>query len=204
MVCGICGIPGHNRKTCGTSLKGLRSTVPSQDDVWNHRADCDLYTNKRRTAFNGGGEIDHVFEIQLLDAAYLMYRQNERMLTRGRESYEMQKLVNGVSNANVTSFEINRCKKGPFTIAKNQLLRTWDAAQCSGVDDCLFRKDGHRIRNRYTAMSNATWANIKKAVVDAYDIINTDDNMNRVFANETRAQCFQDNLSLVFESLQIE
>lgn len=186
------------------SSDGLRGVLPESEIIWKHRNDLDAYSEfTRATIGTHNPERDHVFEIQLLDAAYFEYSSVAvQMVTRG-EKDRIMNIANNVKNLNITTRSINQSKKGPFTNARNELVaQDFDSSQCNGIDSFVFNSHGTRLANRYPGFTTSNWNNIKREVVKSYDILA--DEIPNVIANEKRSEAFRDCLHEVFMSLRIE
>ena len=190
-------------KTVTKSADGLRGVLPSSDLIWAHRNDLDAYSEHTKvTICSHNPERDHVFEIQLLDAAFFEYRSLVQMVTR-REKARIMNIANNVQNLNITTHGINQSKKGPFTQARNELMaEEFDSVECHGVDSFVFSSHGTRMANRYPGFTTSNWSNIKREVVKSYDVLAED--IPNAIANERRSESFRDCLHEVFMSLKIE
>lgn len=218
MVCSICKASGHNRRTCPSKVAevdespaipaapvGLRGALPDHSSIWEYRDDSDAYSQFTRLSIaDHNPEKDHVFEIQLLDVAFFKYDSTvgAQMVTRGEKS-RIQALANCVENTNVTTREINRSKKGPFTCAKNALVANdFDSQYCPGVDSYFYTKSGSRRANKYNGMTSTNWERIKSEVVASFDSI--ENQVTSAVHTERNAELFSDCLREVFLSLRIE
>ena len=140
----------------------LRESVSGLTDrIWMYRVNVDAY--KKRSKADSEGvrmENDHVLEIQILDAVQwsLPPACNTRAVTD-----TLKVIANHVSNLNVTTKEINRAKKGPFTIWRNHYYDGMpiplDVA--IGLTSSPYGKT--------TMKDEGYWDNIKEAVVKTYD-----------------------------------
>lgn len=191
-------------KTATTkSTDGLRGVLPTSDVIWGYRNDLDAYSDLTRSTIGKFPERDHVFEIQLLDAAYFEYSSVAvQMVTRG-EKARIMNIANNVQNLNITSRAINQSKKGPFTQARNELLdHEFDSSKCNGIDSFVFNSHGTRLSNKYPGFTTKNWSNIKREVVKSYDILA--DEIPNALKDERRSEAFRDCLHEVFMSLKIE
>ena len=158
-------------------------------------------------------QVDHVFEVQLLDLAYenFLSNTNVRMVTRQNAQEAIAHIVNEVPNLNVTTASINNAKKGPFTQIKNQLVRTEMnlPGEHEGIDQFVYTKAGRRRikdgKRRYSAITDACWDNIKREITASFESISETvrDSNASVFRNN-RGEIFLDELSNVFDALQVE
>lgn len=134
----------------------------TRESVWRHRRNKDIYTElTKRQVEKGESEVDHVWEIQVLNHA----RENvwQTLGPAGRTRYAEKRLatlVNNDLNLNVTTKAVNRAKCWPF---KNWL----DLDTRVDLDDCLGQ--GRQNYSIYFRNHDDEWANIKKAVVRTYD-----------------------------------
>lgn len=212
--CSLCGKPGHNKRTCTAPQEAasqneptpkLRGALPEIDLVWAYRQDQDVYsTYTRESIVAESPEVDHVFEIQLLDAAYEKYSQDPNIqgITRAERGRTIA-LANCVENTNVTSRRINRSKKGPFTCAKNALIACdFDHTLCPGIDSYVFTRGGSRRPNKYPGFSTQNWGNIKREVVTSFEQIESA--IQNAIHKERNAEAFSDYFREVFLSLRIE
>lgn len=139
------------------------------DQVFRHRSDRDLYTKltqrrleKAETATYGKptkGQVDHVWECQVLERANNQAREGRGLYTRGVDSV-IKGFVNAETNLNVTTCDVNQKKKGPFML----WLRAQDRGEGGALDDFRvpqeLRDPGH-------------WARIEQSVVKVYDELET-------------------------------
>lgn len=221
MPCGYCREWGHNKRTCpsilidqnGDSVPvcahygaiSLRGKLPPLRTIWTYRNNNDAYSSyTNETIVQLSPEIDHVFEIQLLNTAFNMF-QNDieiRNVTRYEKSVALA-LANCVNNTNITTQSINASKKGPFTRAKNDLIkRDYEFESCPGVDSYIYTTGGRRRTALYTGISCQNWKNIKNEVIHSYDHIA--ESVQNEFSSESRAALFADHLHTVFMSLKLE
>lgn len=208
MPCGICGREGHNRRTCSENQQNigtqqLRGRLPTAKDIWQSRDNTDAYSNKNR-ADTKSPEIDHVFEIQLLQTAYDAYRNHPEVRRITRQEYSrVLEVANCLANTNITSMAINRSKKGPFTRAKNELVKNdFDSRSCHGVDYYVYTRNGSRRPNTYSGFSTMQWERIKIEVVASYDEISH--GISSAIYEERNAEIMQDYLGEVFMALRID
>lgn len=184
----------------------MRGRLPNVALVWESRQSQDAYSRRSRAEVEAlDPEIDHVFEVQLIDAAFDAYARHP---TVGRvlrsEHAQFRAIANCLANANVTTRDINRSKKGPFKRAKNDWVAAdYDDGRCPGVDAYVYRAPGRRWPDRYGGMSDADWANIKREVVASYDELaaRVDDVADIAAA---KRETFSDYLQGVFLSLHID
>lgn len=212
MVCSICRQASHNCRKCPfkptlagaqPAPVGLRGALPNHQEIWGFREDRDVYSHHtRHSIFGFSPEKDHVLEIQLIDAAYFYYTAQAHGVQTRQEHSRIQELANCVENTNVTTRNINRSKKGPFTCAKNDLMKNdFESMRCGGVDSYFYKKNGSRIANKYPGLSATNWESIKREVVISYDHMN--DKINKAIHVERNAEIFQDAFHEVFMSLHI-
>lgn len=216
MPCSICRQNGHNCRTCQykPTLAGrapvpasLRGPLPDHASIWEYRDQRDAYSNyTRESIVHSFPEKDHVFEIQLLDAAFENYvsivRAGTTFITRQEES-RIKNLANCLENTNVTSMSINRSKKGPFTRAKNDLIKNdFDAESCPGVDSYVYKRNGGRVANKYTGMTSRNWECIKNEVRDSFEHI--ENSVPDAIHIERNYEAFADALRDTFNSLHID
>lgn len=177
--------------------------MPSVVAVWQYRDGRDAYSGLHSHCVCCP-EKDHVMEIQLLDAAYKAYFADVNAHRILRDEYlRIVELANCLENTNMTSQDINRSKKGPFTKAKNELLRKdFDHRYCGGVDSYFYENGRTRRSGLYSGLSTRNWENIKSEVVVSYDYIS--ERIPDAVCNERNSEIFQDYLQEVFMSLKIE
>lgn len=218
MVCSICKKPGHNRVTCKekecsdakveVKRQGLRSSsvALSACEVWTYRNDVDSYTRRSKLYIvDNIPEVDHVFEIQLLDSVYSAYLESEGRIGKPSvaEHSRLIYLANSLKNLNVTSQAVNRSKKGPFTRAKNELIKNdFQSNKCKGIDTYVFNKDGERHKKRYAGFTTQEWYNIKHEVVESYE--NISNSIPEAIYNQRNGELFQDFLHEIFASMKLE
>jgi hypothetical protein len=185
------------------SNDGLRASLPPEFEVWNFRNHLDAYTRRKQSQLTTR-QIDHVFEIQLLDAAYNRYLTgNLGHRTTRAEKERIIHIANGIANANVTSRDVNLSKRGPFTKAKNAFEKSfYDADRCPGVDSYFYASPGTKLRYVYPGMSAAIWENVKKEVVLSYD--NILDSIPNAIYDEDNSVIFCDLLQDLYASLKLE
>ena len=82
--------------------------------TWRHRANTDLFSGLRRTeVVKLYPENDHIWECQLLDQANFEASVGQGVAARTRGVQKALKdVVNGTTNLNVTTRDINQKKKG--------------------------------------------------------------------------------------------
>jgi hypothetical protein len=213
MVCSICTYAGHNCRRCPykptaagkpAAVAGLRAPLPDHHVIWTYRDDKDAYSNfDRVTICNEYPERDHVFEIQLMDAAYTQYSFVSSAAITRQETLRIQGLANCLENTNVTTRKINRSKKGPFTSAKNTLISNdFQSMGCPGVDHYFYTKSGKRRAGKYTGMTVHNWERVKKEVVVSFEAIERQ--IESAVHHQRNAELFSDSLRDVFNSLRIE
>ena len=96
---------------------GLRLDVAGMSaQTWRHRANRCLYTQlKKAEVVKLRPEVDHVWEMQLLDLANERAAEGKGMAARTRAVQQaLAAIVNSTKNLNVTTHEVNQHKKGPF------------------------------------------------------------------------------------------
>jgi DNA uptake protein ComE-like DNA-binding protein len=149
--------------------EGLRRDVSKDEtrkSVWRYRHDTDLYTGSaKQVVENGDSEVDHIWEMQLLNRAVSNVWQSDEFGPAGRTRYAKRRLadlVNSSLNLNVTTRTVNRYKCSPF---KNWLKKQYDG---SDVDDCFAAGENY---TRYFQEHDNEWANIKTAVVNTYEVL---------------------------------
>ena len=136
-----------------------------KENTWVKRGNKDLYTLKTKKAIEKMGEleVDHVWEIQVIDHCNMKLRANGPVGYNTRASQKALKdTMNSVHNLNVTLHQINQSKKGPFVrfINKHQL----DDYSSFSLEDALEEsRAGSKLRE------NNVWNNIKKSIVHVYD-----------------------------------
>jgi hypothetical protein len=211
MVCSNCHLKGHNRRTCnvdqgifGEIPRGLRNShqLPSAEEVWVYRKNVDVYSS-RVMADVIKPQVDHVLEIQLLDATYEAYLSDPNRVRHAHraERPKLISLANCIENTNVTSQAINLSKKGPFTRAKNEWVDSeYVQVKCSGVDSYVFKKNGRRRRGKYPGMTNREWSNIKAEVVTSFESLN---HMIPDAIAGRNGEIFQDYFYDMFRSLRL-
>lgn len=154
-------------------LRRIVSKDETRKSVWRYRDDIDLYTGSaKQEVEKGDSEVDHIWEMQLLNRAVSNVWQSDEFGPAGRTRYaktRLADLVNSSLNLNVTTQKVNRYKCWPF---KNWLNRRSNGlGNGADVDDCF--KAG-KDYTRYFREHDNEWANIKTAVVKTYEVLDNE------------------------------
>lgn len=175
--------------------RSLRMNVSGKKpDVWEHRHQQDLYTLQSSSVVERyDPEVDHVWEVQLLDVAWKRASMQlpPAHSTRQAAHTTIGHVVNSVANLNVTTAEVNGKKKGPFTRWKND-DRVQDGKTVP-IDEVM------RSNGPVTRGWERTWSNITRSVVLTHD------EMARAVSDSTtrNVEPFMDELHTMMEQMDI-
>ena len=182
-------------------LASLRGNVTGKgSEVWAHRHDTDAYTGRTRKD-TPAPEVDHVVEIQILDAALarsiVQQLGGAGQIPRGTYKHAAD-IANGLANLNVTTHAINQKKKGPFSAFLHQYDRTHEHHLRPRTLDQLCRTSHPDWAAKPEWQS--VWANITKQVVVSYDDMQTQLHSR----DDKHLAQYADELALMLKDLGLE
>ena len=172
--------------TSSSSDSHLRANVSSKSSqAWKFRGERDVYTNFRNYTDIVKPEVDHVWEIQLLDRAWEKATQHipPSVLHAGREA--VAKFVNDVGNLNVTSHIVNQKKKGPFMRWKKRLDES-RLRQRPLIEAIELSARADESREMRKMIDNGTWSRICGTIVTTFDYLHEECNSGKAPATAQR------------------
>jgi len=181
---------GSNDDTTIGLSQTLRLNVSSMaTQTWRYRDDRDLYTNlRKKEVVKCYPEVDHVWEIQLLNEAHREASEGQR-ITRGITT-SLKNMVNGTTNLNITTRNVNQKKKGPFT--------TWLKDQSTELDDIVRSSDAGKY-----LVDEGHWSRITNSIVKTYNDMVKETNNIRDDAAKRHTERVLNSLSDMMDKMDI-
>jgi len=178
----------------GDRLPGLRQPVDKMAEAtWRRRGNTDQFSGLRRTeVVKLYPENDHIWECQLLDQANFeaSVGQGVAARTRGVQS-ALRSVVNGTTNLNVTTRDINQKKKAPIT--------SWLRQQEQSLEDAA-----HDSKAGRALIDAGHWTRIETAIVRTYDDMAKEQDLLRDAASKRHVGRVLDSMNGMMTRMNIE